>query len=286
MYARKHGQRPIYACGKYMASGGSDCNNNTVDGEAILRFTLDTLSELTERLCARDKLRQKLIERARREQPENPLKSHYETERLRLQKVVGELRRHMEAARRNLAIEENPDHREAIREEYDRIKDELATGENQLAALPLSSATDRRTPEAEVEAAMTLFDDIRRIGSDPAARAEVLTLVQRLQLWIGLRFVECIKGKKRRVRRLAGGVLTFGEMPTPDSPPDSASELIVADRVDPGSRPRSVACKNPVNTLDAEKTSGNGTPMPEVHICEARPQEGVSFTKDNRGDRI
>jgi hypothetical protein len=37
-----------------------------------------------------------------------------------------------------------------------------------------------------VEAALRLFDDIRRVASDPAARAQILPLVQRLGLRIGL----------------------------------------------------------------------------------------------------
>lgn len=50
MYGHRHSERPVYTCGRYMATGGSDCGNNTVDAEALLRFTLDTLRELTDRL--------------------------------------------------------------------------------------------------------------------------------------------------------------------------------------------------------------------------------------------
>jgi DNA invertase Pin-like site-specific DNA recombinase len=287
MYARKHGQRPVYACGKYMATGGSDCDNNTVDGEAILRYTLDTLWELTDRLGAREKLRQKLLERACREQPENPLKNYHERERARLQQLVSDRRRQFEAAQRNLAIEENPEYKEVIREQYIRIKAELTAGEAQLAAVPAETARLGCTPEEEVEAAMRLFDDIRQVASDPAARAQVLPLVQRLKLWIGLHFAGVIKGKKRRVRRLAGGVLTFGPMPTPAGHPGSQSYLAnSAERDDPRSRPEADMCEDAKNALNSETISGSGLLLPETHRRETRPQEGVSFTKGNRGDWI
>ena len=64
MYGHKHSGRLVYTCGAYMKSGGDECENNTVDAEAMLAFTLDTLWELTDRLGSRDQLRQKLLERA------------------------------------------------------------------------------------------------------------------------------------------------------------------------------------------------------------------------------
>jgi hypothetical protein len=64
MYGHRHGKRPVYTCGKYMATGGADCNNNPVDAEAIVRFTLDTFCELTDRRGAREKLKRKLLVRA------------------------------------------------------------------------------------------------------------------------------------------------------------------------------------------------------------------------------
>ena len=62
MYGHAHGQRLVYTCGRYMATGGDECENNTVDAEAMLRFTLDTLWEQVDRLGARDRLHQRLLE--------------------------------------------------------------------------------------------------------------------------------------------------------------------------------------------------------------------------------
>ena len=82
--------------------------------------------------------------------------------------LVSELDRQLKAAQRNLAIEENPEYRQAIREEFDRIRTELAKGEAQLAAVSLEPIRGLRTPEQEVEAAMRLLDDIRQVASDPS----------------------------------------------------------------------------------------------------------------------
>jgi hypothetical protein len=45
----------------------AECASNQVDGEAILRFTLKTLRQFVELRGRREKLRQKLLERARRD---------------------------------------------------------------------------------------------------------------------------------------------------------------------------------------------------------------------------
>lgn len=100
MYGHAHGKRLVYTCGRYMATGGAECENNTVDAEAILGFTLDTLWELTDRLGARDRLRQKLVERAAREHPEDPLRLHREQQRAQLMTTVSKLDRELAAASR------------------------------------------------------------------------------------------------------------------------------------------------------------------------------------------
>ena len=288
MYGHTSGQRLVYTCGTYMATGGADCDNNTVDAEAILRFTLDTLWELTDRLGARERLQQKLLERAYREQPENPLRSHYEHRRVRLQSLVSDLERQLRAAQRNLAIEENPEHRQAIREEFDRIKAELATAEAQLAATPLEPNHEHRTPEEEVVAALCLLDEIRQVVGDPAARAQILPLVQRLKLYIGLRFVEGVKGEKRRVRRLAGGVLAFGDSPFPGRDghgPDRGHPRQTPHFGENNGSPRR-GCENAQDRPNTEKVSGSELALPETGRSKTCPQEGVSFTKGSRGDWI
>ena len=288
MYGHSSGKRLVYTCGRYMATGGAECDNNTVDAEAIRQFTLDTLWELTDRLGAREKLQQKLLDRAYREQPENPLQHYYDHERVRLQSLVSDLERQLKAAQRNLAIEESPEHRQAIREEFDRIKAELAAAVGQLAAVPLEPTCVYGTPEEEVNAALRLFDDIQQVAKDPDARARILPLARRLGLRIGLQFVDGIKGEKRRVRRLVGGFLTFADSPFPNC------ERRIPRRDDPGSDRSCGAressppghCEDAKNRKTAKETS-DGKRMPsEACRSETCPQEGVSSTKRSRGDWI
>lgn len=54
---------------------------------------------------------------------------------------------------------------------------------------------------------MKLFDDLERVTEDPDARADIQPLLTDLGLNVGLNFVEAIKGKKRKVRKLASGVI-------------------------------------------------------------------------------
>ena len=80
------------------------------------------------------------------------------------------------------------------------MKPEFRSSQNDLDRLPERS-TARQSAEDEVNAALSLLEDIRRICDDPSARADVLPLLQKLGLRVGLHFADGIKGKKRKVRR-------------------------------------------------------------------------------------
>lgn len=286
MYGHRHGTHLVYTCGKYMATGGAECENNTVNAEALLRFTLDTLSELTDRLGARERLRKKLIERAAGEQPADPLRQQREQQRAHLQATVAKLERDLAAARRNYATEEAPELRQMIREELARIQQELDGANGQLAAMPEPRiATTERSPEQEADGALALLDDIRCVAGDPGARARVLPLLKRLGLKIGLRFVEVAK-KTRPVRGLAGGMIVFGDEPFPGDEDNGPP----CDHADPppdlsGSRPAR-QWEDRKSTKLREKHSGGGNSSQEGCESQTCPQEGVSSTKGSRGDWI
>jgi site-specific DNA recombinase len=200
----------------------------------------------------------------------------------------------------------------------------LATAEKELAikkeVLPRAPAL---TPEAEVDAALALLDDLDRITGDETARAEINPLLQRLGVRIGLTFGSTIKGKKRVVRRLLSGLMTFGdaELPVkphgPDYVPPPVGDAPAAEVGSPTRRfDASVAGQgNGVDVAPSagtctgregkaardqqEKLSRGGrkeagidasTPIPALPLPErpARPsgnhREGISFTKGSRGD--
>lgn len=285
MYGRANGKRLIYCCGNYMATGGAECKNNTVDAEALLQFTLKTLVELVERHGAREKLRAKLLDRARGEQRPDPLRPVREDARRNLTAQIKELDGQMQTAQRNMAIEKDDEIRAAIREEYMRIKGELTEARRQLDTIPVPEADSVSSPEQEVELAMRLFDEIRLVATDGNARAQILPLLERLQMKIGLRFVDGLKGPKRHVRRLAGGVIAFGDDPfskLPSSPPALGDP--VNDSL--GAPSRDGAVRQRTKSISTEKAaSGSLLRLSDAAHFETRQQEGVSFTKVSRGDR-
>ena len=161
--------------------------------------------------------------------------------------------------------------------------------------------------ENQVQLAMKLFAQIERVAEDPAARAEIRPLLASLGLWIGLEFENGIKGKKREIRILRGGIMTLGseDPPVPLFGPlnrDPESQRTDADLTQP------VAIENPLEITTAIKAAPS-TPVKKHRRSEGRPgsglhgplpgrrvdkpgsrqhsshQKGISFTKVNRGNR-
>ena len=116
-----------------------------------------------------------------------------------------------------MATEADDGRYEAIAREYDRLRDEVGATEDAFAAVrsSMAAAAPTTTIEEEVESAMTLLDDVARITGDEAARADINRVLGMLGLKIGLTFGDAVKGKKRRVRRLLGGVMAFRDSPLP-----------------------------------------------------------------------
>ena len=287
LYGHKYGKRLAYTCGKYMATSGAKCENNTVDAEAMLSFTLGTLEEVIDRLGVREKLRQRLIERAAREQPEDPLRLQQEQQRAQLQATITQLEKNLGAAQRNYAIEENPKIKQMVYKQMVQIEGELTEASAKLDAIPEPKVVIRKSPEEEADRALNLLDDIQQIVRDPAARAEILPLLQRLGLKVGLQFVDAVK-TTRHVRHLAGGMIVFddanfptkgGTDPTSDSPAGNTPPNSGDTRLQP-CRCEDRKDRNP----KTENSDGKCMP-PEVFRSETCPKEGVSFTKDSRGDR-
>lgn len=286
MYGCTVGKRRIYCCGRYMATSGAECENNTVDGEALLRFILSFLVELTHRHGSSEKLRAKLMDRARRERGTDPLQAMREGARKALAAQVEQLDQQTRTAQRNMAIEEDSQIRATIRDEYITLKSELDEARRQLDAAQLPEVSAATSPEQEVESAMRLLDSIRLVATVDSARAQILPLLERLKLNIGLRFTEGLKGTKRRVRRLAGGIIAFGDNPFPKqaSTPPSLSG--------PGGRSsdersREAASDEQIEMNKMEKAASvSPVRLPDAAHFETRHREGVSFTKVSCGDRI
>ncbi len=215
LYGRTTQGRSLYTCGRYMRTASAECASNSVDGEALLRFTLKTLKQFVDRHGNRDRLRALLLERARGEVADpgaGAAQRELNTLLTRQQELGGQVR----IVERRMAVEEDDARYNAIAAEFDRLRAELGQLDEAVAARQAAlAAAPAATPEQAAESALALLDDVMRLAADPPARAGVGPLLQRLGVWIGLSFAGVTKGKKRVVQRLQGGVMTFGDTPLP-----------------------------------------------------------------------
>lgn len=312
LYGLTNGGRALYKCGRYMRTVGAECQSNSVDAEAMLRFTLRTIGHLVDRRGNRDRLRALLEERAQHERAGADNRATLPD--MSLESKLIELKEQLEVVGRRMAKEGDDARYEAIAREYDRLHEEVQSTEAAMRSERRSSPTEPpMTIQDEVEAAMGLLDNIERITQDHEARAEINPLLESLGLRIGLTFGSVVKGKTRAVRRLLGGVMAFGESPLPvplhgysslqvdtmaSSHPDG-NEGLGSER--PGahlvrgceSAPTLVECSSGRGGLGgvdkpledcvlAGLAHNHDNPIPPS-VCR---QEGISITKVNRGERI
>ncbi len=288
LYGRTNQNRAVYTCGRYLRTSAAECSSNQVDAEATLRFTLLTLRQLVSLNGRRDKLRQKLLERARRE-VDVPAASARTSDLARLKAQHAELQYQCKTIEYRMA-------REKVESLYSALSRQFQSAESELAATAelirrhesVASTVELHRPEAQAEAALALLDDVTRISADPAARADVNPLLKRLGLWIGFTFRPVVKGKKRIVQRLVSGRMVFGNRPLP-------VPLFGRDNVD--TRPNGCECVP--NQSDSRKqqevpTTGAGmVPVPAAVSGDCPPvrpisdqPEGISITKVSRGEKI
>ena len=316
LYGLQNGGRSLYKCGRYMKTEGAECASNAVDAEAMLRFTLRTLRQLVDRRGDRDRLRALLEERALRDRADPSAAP--DVLGVALTAPLAELQSQLEVVSRRMAKEDDDARYEAIAREYDRLHREVRSIEAALKSERRASAPGRDAPvQDEVEAAMSLLDDIQRITSDEEARAEINPLLEVLGVRVGLTFGASIKGKKRAVRRLLGGVIAFGGVPlpvrlhgvnnkeVPATPPglircsdqggpedvvtESNEDSLGLGRVieRPGNRPGSSECwvgSEAVGVGDRAPASAVRNQSNPIRPSRRRP-EGISITKVSRGDK-
>ena len=216
-----------------------------------------------------------MMERALRDESGNGGRQPFADRENILCPQATELKQQLAAARRNLAIEEMPHLREAIREEYRRINNELESTRKQLDAIKRTKPqVTGQSPEQEVKAALDLLDEIPHVTENEAARAAIPPILERLGLGIGLNFMEATKGKKRRVRRLASGLITFGDTLRPG---DSAPRCCGND-----------STNGQKQNMKTPQKKGKATPIDQYGSIEAADSqkchgEGISFTKGKSG---
>jgi DNA invertase Pin-like site-specific DNA recombinase len=206
--------RPIYRCGAYMKSQGESCHHNAVDAESLLQFALRTIVTTVKRAGGAEKLRAAIEARARaahgqRQTPEEAV--HAE-----IRGQVEKLRRQVEQAPRRILEAEDDDVRAMLHSALRDLRAELAEREKTLVevAARLPMRPEQLDVEAEVQKALALLDQVQAICADPVAREELPRLFNDLGVRIGLTFREG-RFNGRRVRKLKGGIIAFGNRPLP-----------------------------------------------------------------------
>ncbi len=170
LYAHTTHNRAVYTCGRYMRTSAAECASNQVDAEAILRFTLKTLKQLVDQHGRRDKLREKLLERARLPAYAG-FKPDLQTLHLtRLQNRRAELQSQRATIEYRMARERDDTLYAVLAGQYQAAKAELATAEEANRHELAHATVEERLPEAQVRQPWLLLDDVARITVDRAAR--------------------------------------------------------------------------------------------------------------------
>lgn len=276
MYGKTSGRRALYVCGRYMKTNGDACEHNSVDAEATLAFVLDALKQQAIGAGGREALAARLRELARDAGPAHPdADEAFRRAGVQAAAAASEYER----VGRNFALAQNDEERRIFRETLSDLRAkhlELEAHVRRLKAAVQPSAA----PDAAVEEALALYDEIGQVGGEPEARRRIPALLSRMNLRLWLNFTQGRKGA-RAVRVLAGGVMTLGDAPPPVRPYGRDA----VDDDDPAGGDGDVVVGPTTN-------HSGGTLPPHARGSKpppAKPEgsaEGGSFTKVSRDDRI
>jgi hypothetical protein len=251
-----------YRCGLYMQSHGAACNHNAVDGATATRFVLEFLRKRLLGLRFRQRLRNRLVELAAPATPSSANDAGLRRLRSDLTRIEAEI----ETAEGNLALAKNPNQFAAVGRVLDKLKFQETEVRRQLAEIEPAPAM-LYDADAEVEAAMGMFDRLEELSDTPDDLAAIGRAFGLVNLRIFFRF-EKRQWKKRVLDKVSGGVVTFGDAPPP-----------VQLYSGPTGRK---ALKEALAASTAADPVGDG-PRPDVL---ASGEEGSLLGNLSRGDRI
>jgi hypothetical protein len=300
-----------------MRTSGAECDNNAVDAEAILSHVLGTLLDFTRQLFSRSEIETELLTIANSQI--STKESVPANERARIDSKLTSLENDLVLIGGNLARAKDQEAYDTIEAERVKVKAEisdLVDRRQRLIGSAVSNANSGTSPQQEVEKALAQLKNLQRIASSPDGRTEIRAMLDDLGCRVGLGFVGAIKGKKRPVRKLAGGIIVFGDGELPvklhgkeriddgaggqgdcasghDSGYDDRAggcDEVADDRAShsptscscPGERARS--CKQVI--ADTNTKEGGSLPSATDVFSTKCHQEEVSFTKVSRADWI
>lgn len=220
--------------------------------------------------CIRQRLltpgfRAKLEERLRKLAERDRHDVGFDQEIAMKQTALAELTRKRELVTQNLALAENADQHRAIAKIFDQMAQEQRTLELQLQQAQQSAG---KSPDldADISAALADFDRLADLAADTSNLGAIGELFRHLNTRLFLRF-EQVQPNKRKINKVAGGVVTFGTSPPPMSLYEGPTgrRALQGMVVSPGYRPELSA-------------------LPAVPCGTDR--EGQSLGNVNRGERI
>jgi Resolvase, N terminal domain len=257
MYRQPYNGSFRYLCGLYQQSHAAQCRHNVVDGVQATAFLLSCVRQRLARPDFRSKLEEKLRAIAERECGDGRTGMELEAKRAEL----AGLQKNKETAARNMTLASDPQQFGAMQVVFN----ELLQKERQLRE-ELKQAERAPVPElaidAEVGAALQMLDRLTELAGASDLQA-VGQLFERLNARLFLRFAE-VPLKKRKVNKVAGGVVTFGAAPPPVP-------------LYSGPTDRRALCAKPPSTDDGR----DGILRPRVSV-----RKGKSLGNVSRGERI
>jgi hypothetical protein len=166
LYGHTVGQRRVYTCGRYMRTAGSECENNSIDAEAMLKLTLLTLQQQIHQYGQQAQLRALLEERAHRALADS-VPSPAEQQRAALETKLEELRHQHEVIGSRMVRETDDDCYNRAKLEYKKSAAAIAECESALAKCHTTAPA--KSGDDGIETAMQLCTILAGAANDPTA---------------------------------------------------------------------------------------------------------------------
>ena len=274
---KQHGELK-YVCSRYESSAGKECEHNTVSADRLFEFACRLVADGLGFAAGEGVLREKLREHALRLRSEMP-ESLRQEEADYWEAKVAALKADADTAGRRMAVERDDEAYEMLKREYSRLTGEVTKAKAELTrATAAISSTDELSVDDEVESAVRIAKHIAAALADPANREQACDIFRRLGIQIGLTFGAQQFGPKRKVRRLKGGVVVYGDADFPPVPPAPASDAEATRRpstgpdaanpfarallaaVDPNARKKARKCLERRQAVNTTSKASSGKP--------------------------
>ncbi len=198
-----------YTCGFYQQTHGQQCSHNHVDGPTATRLAL---ADIRQRLIT-PSVRQQVETRLRAALSERRDPKRFDTDQARLQSELKQVEAQRAKATRNLALADTAE----LFQDLKPIVEEFASRESRLRQeiAELAAQTAVTDPGRDVvEEAFRFADELPRLADDPENFGKVADLFRTINLQMFVHF-HAVQKAKRIEHKQSGGVLTWGDMPSP-----------------------------------------------------------------------